>query len=154
MIPQLALTGLGMSAWLAGAAHAFAVLRWLGVAYLVWLALRAFTAPERELTAGFERRTLGALFWRGFFVSSTNPKTLFFCAAFFPQFMDPQRPLAPQFALLAATFVGLAALVDSGWAFLAGRVGGALKVSGKVRNRLTGGFLLGAGLGLALARRP
>jgi len=155
MVPQLIVTGLGMSAVLAGAAQAFAWIRWIGVAYLLWLGFRAWTAPAGDLAnAAPDRRPLRRLFVRGFLVSLSNPKTLFFFAAFFPQFLDAAAPMAKQIALLSLTFLLIAAIVDSGWALLSARVGGALGMSGRLRNRLTGGFLFGAGVGLALARKP
>ena len=155
MLPQLALTGLGMSALIAGAAEAFAILRWLGVAYLVFLAYRAFTAPADDLSGvAPERAPLRRLFLRGFLVSCSNPKTLVFIAAFFPQFIAPAAPVGPQVLMLSATFIALAVVIDSGWVLLASRVGGVLRMSGRLRNRLAGSLLLGAGLGLALARKP
>ena len=154
MVPQLALTALGMSALIAGAAQAFSALRWLGVAYLVYLAYRAFTAPGEKLAvAAAQRQPLARLALRGFLVSLTNPKTLFFFAAFFPQFVDPAAPAAPQLALLSATFLGLAAVLDSGWILLAARLSRYLSGNGRWRRRLTGTALLGAGLGLALAHK-
>jgi homoserine/homoserine lactone efflux protein len=152
MVPQLALTSLGMNALIAGAAQAFSTLRWAGVAYLAWLAFRAFTAPATPLVMAPERR--GRLFWRGFLVSLSNPKTLLFFAAFFPQFVDARAALGPQLFLMSATFLGLALLIDSGWVMAAARAGRWLRLGGRARNRLTGGLLLGAGIGLALARRP
>jgi homoserine/homoserine lactone efflux protein len=94
------------------------------------------------------------LYLRGFLVSLSNPKTLFFFAAFFPQFLDAGAPMPRQIALLSLTFLLIAAIMDSGWALLAARVGGAPRMGGRLRNRLTGGFLFGAGVGLALARKP
>lgn len=154
MVPQLALTCLGMSALLAGVAEAFAVLRWLGVAYLAWLAYRAFPAPVAALSATAQPRPTRALFLRGFLVSLSNPKTLFFFAAFFPQFLDPRAPISTQLVLLSATFLSLAALIDSGWAVTTARLSGLLRMTGRARTRLTGGLLLGAGLGLAFVRKP
>lgn len=155
MVPQLALTSLGMTALIAGAAQTFALLRWLGVAYLVYLAYRAFTAPDEDLAhVAPQKLPVRRLALRGFLVSMSNPKTLFFFAAFFPQFVDPRAPAAPQLALLSATFLGLALLLDSGWVLLAARAAGLLRGAGRWRHRLTGGALLGAGLGLALARKP
>jgi len=155
MVPQLTLTCLGMNAIIVGAAEAFALLRWLGVVYLVYLAYRAFTAPDEDLAdVAPQRLPLRRLALRGFLVSLSNPKTLFFFAAFFPQFVDPRAPAAPQLALLSATFLGLAAVLDSCWVLVAARVAGVLRGGGRWRHRLTGGALLGAGLGLALARKP
>jgi homoserine/homoserine lactone efflux protein len=153
MLTQLALMGLGMNALIAGAAQAFAWIRWSGVAYLLWLAFRAWVAPPDDLATAADRRPLRRLFLRGFLVSLSNPKTLFFFAAFFPQFLDASAPMPEQIALLSFTFLLIAAIVDSGWALLAVRVGGALRINGRLRNRLTGGLLFGAAVALALARK-
>ncbi len=154
MVPQLVAAGLGMSALIAGAAQAFAALRWVGVAYLIWLGVRAFMTPADDLVFAPQRLALRALALRGFLVSLSNPKTLFFFAAFFPQFIDPHAPVGPQVLLLSVTFLTLIVALDSGWVLLAARLAGVLRVGGRWRHRLTGGLLLGAGLGLALARKP
>ena len=154
MVLQLALTGLGMTAVLGELARAFEVLRWLGVAYLIWLSIAALRAPATDLTkTPPQARKEGAIFGRGFLVSLTNPKTLLFYAAFFPQFVNPGAPAAPQIVLLAVTFLVIAVIVDSGWALLAARFRQFLALNGRLRNRLTGGFFLGAAAGLAFARR-
>ncbi len=155
MVVQLGFTALGMTTLLGELARAFDLLRWIGVAYLLWLGLAAWRAPVADLSRTIpEPRAARRIFWRAFSVSLTNPKTLLFYTAFFPQFIDPHAPLAPQAAVLAATFLAVALTVDSGWALLAARFRGVLAVRGRLRNRLTGGLLMGAGLGLALARRP
>ena len=154
MVVQLVLTALGMTTLLGDLAHAFEVLRWLGVAYLLWLGLSAWRAPAIDLTRTTPQpRSARAIFLRGFLVSLTNPKTLLFYGAFFPQFLAPGAPFAPQVALLSLTFFAIAASLDCGWALLAGRVRGVLAVHGRLRNRLSGGCLIGAGIGLALAHR-
>ncbi len=155
MTVQLAFTALGMTAFLGEVARAFEILRWVGVAYLLWLGFSAWRAPATDLTRTHaEPRSGRAIFWRGFLVSLTNPKTLLFYAAFFPQFIDPHASLGAQIATLAATFLVVALVIDSAWALLAARFRGVLGVNGRLRNRLTGGLLMGAGFGLALARRP
>jgi threonine/homoserine/homoserine lactone efflux protein len=154
MVLQLALTGLGMTALLGELAHAFEILRWLGVAYLVWLGVNAWRQPAVDLTKMRpQARQTNVIFGRGFLVSLTNPKTLLFYAAFFPQFIDAGAPAAPQMLVLAATFLVIAVVVDSGWALLAARFREFLALNGRLRNRLTGGLMMGAALGLALARR-
>jgi threonine/homoserine/homoserine lactone efflux protein len=155
MVAQLTLTALGMTTLLGALAGAFEVLRWVGVAYLVWLGVSAWAAPATDLARAAARpRSARAIFLRGFLVSLTNPKTLLFYAAFFPQFLAPGAGIAGQVALLSITFVVIALIVDGGWALLAARFRRVLRADGRLRNRLTGGFLIGAGLGLALARRP
>ena len=153
MVVQLALTALGMTALLGELARAFEFLRWVGVVYLLWLGVSAWRAPPTDLTdAAAQPRALSAIFGRGFLVSLTNPKTLLFYAAFFPQFVEPGPGASGQIALLAVTFLAVAVVVDSGWALLAARFRVVLGVNGRLRNRLTGGLLIGAGIGLALAR--
>jgi threonine/homoserine/homoserine lactone efflux protein len=155
MIVQLALTVFGMTALLAWLAAWFEILRWLGVAYLAYLGWRAWTAPARDLSAArAQPRSAWTIYGRGVLVSLANPKTLLFYAAFLPQFVAPGGNATAQLALLAATFVGLAIVLDGVWALLAARVGGLLATRGRLHQRLTGGLLIGAAAGLALARRP
>ena len=154
MVVQLGLTALGMSAALGALAAWFEWLRWLGVGYLLWLGVRQWRAPPIDLTRiPAQPRSARGIALRGFLVSLTNPKTLLFYGAFFPQFLTPDAPIAPQVALLSLTFFIIAAGLDCGWALLAGRVRGVLAIRGRLRNRLSGGFLVGAGIGLALAHR-
>jgi threonine/homoserine/homoserine lactone efflux protein len=153
IVVQLALTALSMTAVLAALAHWFEVVRWIGVAYLLWLGIRQWRAPPVDLTRTHPQpRSRRAIFGRGLLVSLTNPKTLLFYGAFFPQFLTPGPDLPRQVALLSATFFVIAAGLDGLWALLAGRARFALSTRGALRNRVSGGLLMGAGLGLALAR--
>lgn len=154
---QLLITALGLTSLLLVLSGAFEALRWAGVAYLVYLGLRQFrAAPDGSHPMARRGRSL---FWQGFWVSWANPKTLLFFAAFFPQFIDPALPAGPQLVLLCITFQTIAILIDGGYALLAGRIGRRLRNGlgsergTRLRNRLTGGLLLGAGLGLALIKR-
>jgi threonine/homoserine/homoserine lactone efflux protein len=154
MLVQISLVIAGMTAAMATLSEVFEWVRWIGVAYLVFLGIRAWRAPEQDLSAvSPAARPDRSAFLRGVLVSLTNPKTLLFYAALLPQFVEPSQPAGPQLVLLAATFVVLAAAGDSLWAIFAGRARQLLAGRGRLRNRLTGGALLGAGLGLALARR-
>jgi len=155
MVLQLGLTVAGMTTVMAVMADWFETLRWLGVAYLFYLGVRAWRAPPTDLsqTAPSAAPDWRRLFGRGFLVSLTNPKTLLFYGAFLPQFIDPQQPMMAQLLLLSVTFLAVAIVLDGAWALLAGRMRGALSVRGALRNRLTGGLLIGAGVGLALARK-
>ena len=154
MVVQLGLTALGMSAALGALAAWFEWLRWLGVGYLLWLGVRQWRAPPIDLTRfPPQPRSARAIALRGFLVSLTNPKTLLFYGAFLPQFVGLDRPVLPQIALLSGVFLVLALALDGGWAVLAGRARFLLASRGRLRNRLSGGLLMCAGLGLALARR-
>ena len=154
MVPQLIVAGLGMAALLGALGAWLEWLRWAGVAYLLWLGLRHWRAPAADLGATRPAPPRPArLFGRGLLVSLGNPKTLLFYGAFFPQFISGDAPAGPQVALLAASFLGVAVTIDSGWALLAARARPLLAQRGRLANRLTGGLLIGAAAGLAMARR-
>ncbi len=154
IVVQLALTALGLSAMLGVLAGWIEWVRWFGVAYLLYLGIRQWNAPPVDLTRTRPQpRSFRAIALRGFLISLTNPKTLLFYGAFFPQFISPDAPIAPQVAFLSVTFMAIAGGLDSVWALLAGRARGVLAMRGRLRNRLSGGFLIGAGIGLALAHR-
>jgi homoserine/homoserine lactone efflux protein len=154
IVVQLALTALGLTATLGVLAGWFEWVRWLGVFYLLYLGIRQWCAAPVDLTRiRPQPRSVRAIALRGFLISLTNPKTLLFYGAFFPQFISLGRPLAPQVAVLCVSFLVIAVGIDSGWAALAGRARGLLAVRGRLRNRLSGGLLMGAAAGLALAHR-
>jgi threonine/homoserine/homoserine lactone efflux protein len=153
---QLALVVLGTTSIMAILADWFDGLRWLGVAYLVWLGIqhwRSSSMPSGETPA--VSMAPFRLYWQGFLVSLTNPKVLLFLAAFFPQFVDPGQPPLPQLLLLSATYLTIGIVFDGGYALLADRVrpwiGGERRA--RFRDRVTGTLLIGAGVWLALARR-
>ncbi len=153
---QLVLVAFSMASAMALLSEWFEWLRWLGVAYLVYLGWRQWRAEPVALGDVCAPAVSRArLYWQGVVVNATNPKTLFFFAAFFPQFIDPLLPLGPQMALLCVTFLAIQALLDGGYALLGGRLRPwvASRARARLRNRVTGGLLIGAGLGLALARR-
>jgi len=97
-------------------------------------------------------RSARRMFGRAFLVGFTNPKVLLFYGAFFPQFISTSHPAGPQVALLSLTFFVVIVLVDSGIALLAGRARVLLSRHVRLRNRISGGLLIGAGLGLAAVR--
>jgi len=153
MILQLGLVALGMSQFLGMLGTWFEVLRWIGVAYLVFLGISQWRAPAVDLTKTRpERKSPRRMYARALLVSMTNPKTLLFYGAFFPQFVAADRALVPQVALLSVTFVVLAILVDGSWALAAGKARHLLASRGRLRNRISGGMLIGAGAVLAAAR--
>jgi threonine/homoserine/homoserine lactone efflux protein len=148
---SLLLVTAGLAALLQGIGAWFGWLRWVGAAYLVWLGLRQWFAPARDL-AQIKAQPRPALFLQAFLVSLVNPKTLIFYGAFLPQFIVVERPVMPQAALLSIIFLAVAMMMDSGWAFAASRVRPLLLARGRLTNRLGGGVLVGAGAALALLR--
>ena len=153
MLLQLGLVALGMTPLLAALGSWFELLRWIGVAYLVYLGIKTWRAPAVDLTRTRpERKSPRAMFTRALLVSMTNPKTLLFYGAFFPQFVSRDHAFLPQVVLLSATFVAIAVLVDGSWALAAARARHLLATRGRLRNRIAGGMLMGAGAVLAMAR--
>jgi threonine/homoserine/homoserine lactone efflux protein len=150
---QLAVSGLGMSAVLGTLGGWFEWLRWIGAAYLVYLGIAQWRAVTIDLAATAPQpKSPRAIYGRGLLVALTNPKTLLFYGAFFPQFVTPGDTQTSQLMLLLTTCLVVAVVIDSGWALLAARVRHLFAAHGRLRHRLSGGLLIGAGLGLALAR--
>ena len=149
---------LGLGALVLASATLFTVLKWIGAAYLVWLGIGLLRAP---VTGGLEARlparevTARGVAWHAFAVTALNPKSIAFFIAFVPQFIDPDRALAPQFAVLVATFVGLAALNAVAYALLADALRVRLRRPAVARGitRAGGVTLIGMGLLTALSRR-
>ncbi len=152
---QLLLVSAGMATAISQLGGWFAVLRWAGVAYLVVIGIQQWRVPPPDLSAAGPRAaSIRAIFLRAVTVSVLNPKTLLFYAAFFPQFLSPERPVGPQLAALATIYLLLAIVIDCGWALLAGQCRALLGRSSRLFNRLSGTVLIGAGLGLAFERSP
>jgi threonine/homoserine/homoserine lactone efflux protein len=155
---HMLLVVLGLAPLLDALGHWVVALQLAGALYLVWLGLQAWRTPVSNAdpalprVAGLKPATL---YRRGLLVSLTNPKTLAFYAAFFPQFIDASKPPLPQFILLAVTFVLLGLLSDGAYALAAGHLAPYLKSprAQLIRNRATGIVLTLAGLGLALTHR-
>ncbi|MBL6932709.1 MAG: LysE family translocator [Rhodospirillales bacterium] len=153
---MLTVGGLGMTSAFLLLAQWFEWLRWFGAAYLVFLGLQQWRA--RPVVLGGENTKAWSkkgIFWQGFLISITNPKTILFYAAFFPQFLDPARDPGQQLLILSVTFLVIATSLDSCYAILCGRLRPYLADAkrGRLRNRITGGLMIGTGLALAFARK-
>jgi threonine/homoserine/homoserine lactone efflux protein len=147
----------GLSALLVTLPMAFDILRYLGAAYLIWLGIQTWRAPDEPEDAGAvaSEASLVGTFRGGFLVGISNPKLLIFAAAFFPQFITPNEPWLPQFTLLVVTFVAVELAFYVVYA-LSGRRLAAHLVRGVWRQRLNrvSGVIF-AGFGVALLRyRP
>lgn len=150
---QLAVVVAGLSLILSAAGEAFVWIKWIGVAYLVYLGVKALREPASTLEPALVHRSGRRTIVEAFFVNLTNPKALLFHGAFLPLFVSPSAPATPQLVILAVTFVVVAAVLDGCWAVFAARMKPLLARLGRWRNRVTGGVLLTAAAGLALARK-
>jgi len=155
---HMVLTVLGLAPLLAALGPWAEALKLIGAAYLVFLGVQALrTRYENPDLPNAQRihASGGTLFRRGYVISVTNPKTLAFYAAFFPQFIDHAAPAGPQLVLLAVTFIAVSTLSDGTFALAAGKLAPYLKSerAQMLRNKITGSVLVAAGIGLALSRR-
>jgi len=134
------------------AATALIWIKWIGVSYLVYLGVRTWKKPASDLTE-VQAATENGAFFRGFGLALINPKTLLFNAAFLPQFLGQSMHVTAQLVILSAVFMITIAVGDSLWVAFAGSARKWFEKTSKLRNKIAGGFLLGAGVGLALARK-
>lgn len=151
---MVVIAGIGLSSVIAALGHWFEWLRLAGAAYLIWLGWKTFRSAGTDLDRGAPAKPpRGGFFLQGALVALSNPKTLLFFGAFFPQFLDPSRDHATQIAIMGATALAFAALSDGTYALLSGRAGHLLSQR-RVRllSKLSGGFLIGGGLWLASTR--
>ncbi|QJF50582.1 LysE family translocator [Roseobacter ponti] len=114
----------GLGALVLASATAFTVLKWTGAVYLIWLGIRLIRSAPSGGLAPVRNVNPRSVFGHTAAVTALNPKSIAFFIAFVPQFIRPEAPLLPQFAILISTFVGLAALNALAYALLAGRLRG------------------------------
>ncbi len=155
---QILVVGVGLGALVATSATAFAVIKWAGVAYLVWLGIQQWRAPARPIaqasTDAVPQRARD-LIVRGWIINALNPKGTVFLLAVVPQFLDLSQPLAPQYGVIALTLGFTDLVVMAGYTALAARLLRTLKSTAHVRalNRVFGSLFVVAGGLLALFKR-
>ncbi len=148
---------LGLGALVLASATLFTVLKWIGAIYLIYLGIKLLRAPA---STGLEATTPPDSTARHVFahtatVTALNPKSIAFFIAFVPQFMWVEQPLLPQFAILIATFVGLAAINALTYALAADKLRQTIKRPGVITWLTRGGgvALIGMGVLTATLRR-
>ena len=151
------IVSLGLGAILLASESLISLVKWLGVAYLVYLGIVTWRAPVRGFEPAPGDRAGGAreVFMRGFFVNLTNPKGIIFFAAILPQFIDVGRPQWPQYAILAATTLAVDTVTMAGYTALAAKVLRVMREPSRLRwmNRGLGGAFVAAGVALASFRK-
>jgi threonine/homoserine/homoserine lactone efflux protein len=157
LMVHTAAVSLGVAVVFQTSALAFNVLKFVGAAYLIYLAWHAFKADATKLPekagAGLSR---GKLYARGILMNVTNPKVAIFFLAFLPQFANPARgSLALQMLTLGAVFMLAALIVFGTIAWAAGYIGDWLKNSRRAQtmmNRVAGTVFAGLALRLVLSK--
>jgi homoserine/homoserine lactone efflux protein len=100
------LTAVGLGSLLATSFWTFTIIKWVGIAYLIYLGLRSLLFPSNSLLAEDGRSASGrSSFLTALTVQLANPKLILFLAALVPQFLDPAHPIAPQLAVLGGIFM-------------------------------------------------
>ena len=141
---------LGVSTLLATSAAAYSTLKLIGIAYLVYLAVRMLLSSRRPAEDEHEPRR-GRPFLQGFVSNALNPKCALFFLTFVPQFLPDHGPTLPVALLLSATFAALYLAWFSGMVAVVGLASDALRKP-RVKawiERATGGALLAFGARLA-----
>lgn len=158
LVVQIAIIAAGLGAVLATSAMAFTLIKWFGVAYLVYLGIKQWRALPSDLSDDSALRPIGkplSLVFRGFLVNISNPKALVFMLAILPQFIDPNAPLLAQYLTIGVTMVAVDLTVMAGYTGLASKVLRALKTPKQQRrmNRTFAGLFVSAAAFLATLHR-
>ena len=157
-IVHITAAAVGLSALVVSSALAFAIVKYFGAAYLIWMGIRTFMAKDPDPVApSVAAEPLHRVFRDGFVVNLFNPKTAIFFLAFLPQFVDPARSAVHwQILVLGLTFMGLGILSDAGFALVAGMAGDFLRRNRRflrLQRWFAGTSFIGLGVTAAMATR-
>ena len=149
---------LGVAAIFKASALAFNLLKYLGAAYLLYLAWQAFHAEKQDIIlSGNDATGFRRLYRRGIIMNVTNPKVSIFFLAYLPQFTDPETGrLILQMFILGFVFIAATILVFGSISLVAGAIGDVLRKSArlqKILDWLAGTIFTGLAIKLALSER-
>lgn len=151
----IGIVAIGLTSLMATMGYWFNWVRLAGAAYLVWLGINLIRSP----IAGVDSPDAppppprGGFFLQGLLVLLSNPKVLIFFGAFIPQFMDMNKDHFSQVVLLGATFMVVSVVTDGTYALVAGRARKFFSARRtRLMSRISGGFMIGGGVWLALTR--
>ncbi len=150
---SLQMTGaaFGLAAVIATSATAFIWIKWLGVAYLVWIGVQLILSKDQayDVTANTSGQSF-RLFRQGFVTSMANPFAVVFFGALFPQFIDPTMPVLPQLFILSVTYLVVDGAILMLWGWLGVRAAAALRqFSFGLVNKVCGALMIAAAALLA-----
>jgi len=161
IMTQIVVVGAGLGALIAASSLAFMLVKWGGVAYLVWLGVQQWRAPAVPMVAAAQpgetaqTTTRRQLVMRGWLINAVNPKGTVFLLAVVPQFLDLHAGLPKQYAVIAATLAFTDSVVMAGYTVLAARVLTVLRSARQIMlmNRTFGSLFIAAGMLLATFKR-
>lgn len=145
---------IGVAALLLQAPTVFAVFKWVGAAYLVYMGWQTWRSepPRLDFKEGDRRRTAASLIFQGFITAVSNPKAWAFMVALLPPFVDRDRPLLPQLLAMLALMLVIEFISLQSYAHGGRALSEQLHRRGKARwlNRVAGSLMVGVGVWLAL----
>ncbi|TGZ34573.1 Homoserine/homoserine lactone efflux protein [Photobacterium damselae subsp. damselae] len=152
MSVHILLVGVGLGAIVAQSAALFTAIKWVGAAYLVWLGIQKWREHSAiDISTSNKAVSAQTLFRQAVLVNLTNPKTIVFLVALFPQFLSPTEPQLPQIAILGITTLVVDGCVMLFYVTLAAKLSRYIR-SARVMNRLNrvfGSMFIGCGALLA-----
>lgn len=122
---QILVVAAGVGAVLTTSALAFNLIKWFGVAYLVYLAIKQWQQRPSEIKTDMQaapRVRALSMIVKGFLINISNPKAIVFMLAVLPQFIDPQQELVPQYGIMMVTMIAVDMIVMAGYTCLAAKV--------------------------------
>lgn len=151
---HIVLVGVGLGTLFSRSLLAFEILKWAGAAYLIWLGIQQWQPQALSICILAQTQSRGRLFKRAIFVNLTNPKSIVFLAALFPQFIMPQQPQLAQYLILGVTTIVVDMIVMTGYATLAQRIAAWIKGPKQMKalNKAFGSLFMLVGALLASAR--
>jgi Putative threonine efflux protein len=154
---QILIVAAGVGAVLTASALAFNLIKWFGVAYLVYLAIKQWQQKPSTITTEQQQPQVDplAMIMKGFLVNISNPKAIVFMLAVLPQFIDPAQALIPQYGIMMLTMITVDMIVMAGYTCLAVKVLLFLRTPRQQRilNRSFASLFLGAASLLSFVHR-
>jgi homoserine/homoserine lactone efflux protein len=148
---QMVFVAIGLGVVIATSELAFQLIKWFGVVTLIYMGVKMVLNKPKSVEFSDHKNdiTRRKLFMNGFLVAAGNPKAIVFFTAFFPQFIDSQKPLMIQLAIMCPTMAALDFIWVMIYALSAQRFLGFMKSRPRLLNRIGGSALLGASAFLA-----
>lgn len=150
---QILVTAVGLDTLLTSSPEVLNWVKWLGVAYLLWIGIEVFKSDKLDLTNNSEQTSVSSLklFSQGFFTSLSNPYALLFFAALFPQFINSAQPVFQQVGILGISYLLIDGLMLVVWAVVGIRAAYFIsRVSTKLVGQICGALMIGAAMLLAI----
>lgn len=148
---------IGLGALIAKSVMLFNIIKWIGVAYLIYLGLSKIFEKVEVMNEEEQLNLYSAKksFFSSTLVNLTNAKATVFLVAFIPQFLNPNDSLWLQFAIIATTLCLVDIFVMTGYSSMASKLKFLIKdvKAMKIQNRITGSFLILAAVFMSTAKR-